>query len=72
MSRPVRRFNASCPDCGRWRCACHDDGEAAPAVRVVHEDLRPWIPEDVRACPPPAHIRARLAELRESFARRVR
>lgn len=22
MSRTVRHFNASCPDCGRWRCVC--------------------------------------------------
>jgi len=38
----VRRFNASCPDCGRWRCVCDagcpDCGEWEQPCACIRRD----------------------------------
>lgn len=75
----VRHFNASCPDCNRWRCVCLD-AEAAdilpeeyPPARETVQVPGPSSPGPgwpVRTGPPPTYVRTRLAELRDEFAKR--
>lgn len=81
----VRRFNASCPDCGRWRCHCGDGcpdcGSFASPCDCDQREQRdayysalpvrtaPAPAAAVRTGPPPAAVRARLAELRAEFAK---
>lgn len=66
----ARRFANTCPDCDRWRCVCEAETEITPVAPGASAAPAPWRPAPrAKVGPPPAVIRARLAALREEFAR---